>query len=82
MRMPDQLYRRGENAKMFERTASRLDEMQSEDWLEQEHVVLSWCAPAVSLCDICSSGQIRARTIIASLNRQASVAGREIWGQH
>ena len=34
---PDQLYRRGENAKMFERTASRLDEMQSEDWLEQEH---------------------------------------------
>lgn len=32
---PDQLYRRGENAKMFERTASRLDEMQSEDWLEQ-----------------------------------------------
>ena len=37
--MPDQLYRRGENVKMFERTASRLDEMQSEDWLEQEHVV-------------------------------------------
>jgi cell division protein ZapE len=36
--MPDQLYRHGENAKMFERTASRLDEMQSEDWLEQEHV--------------------------------------------
>jgi cell division protein ZapE len=36
---PDQLYRRGENAKMFERTASRLDEMQSEDWLEQEHLV-------------------------------------------
>ncbi len=35
---PDQLYRRGENAKMFERTASRLDEMQSEDWLEQDHV--------------------------------------------
>jgi cell division protein ZapE len=30
---PDQLYQRGENAKMFERTASRLDEMQSEDWL-------------------------------------------------
>jgi cell division protein ZapE len=37
--LPDQLYRRGENAKMFERTASRLDEMQSDDWLEQEHVV-------------------------------------------
>ena len=37
--MPDQLYRRGENAKMFERTASRLDEMQSEEWLEQEHIV-------------------------------------------
>ena len=37
--MPDQLYRRGENAKMFERTASRLDEMQSEDWLDQEHLI-------------------------------------------
>ena len=34
---PDELYRHGENAKMFERTASRLDEMQSEDWLEQGH---------------------------------------------
>jgi cell division protein ZapE len=34
---PDQLYQRGENAKMFERTASRLDEMQSEDWLGQVH---------------------------------------------
>jgi len=34
---PDQLYRRGENAKMFERTASRLDEMQSEDWLSRPH---------------------------------------------
>jgi cell division protein ZapE len=30
---PDQLYQRGENARMFERTASRLDEMQSADWL-------------------------------------------------
>jgi cell division protein ZapE len=30
---PDQLYQHGRNAKMFERTASRLDEMQSEDWL-------------------------------------------------
>jgi cell division protein ZapE len=30
---PDQLYQHGENAKMFERTASRLDEMQSDDWL-------------------------------------------------
>ena len=36
---PDQLYRRGENAKMFERTASRLDEMQSEAWLEHKHLV-------------------------------------------
>jgi len=36
--LPDQLYRRGTNAKMFERTASRLDEMQSEAWLEQEHI--------------------------------------------
>jgi cell division protein ZapE len=36
--MPDQLYKHGENAKMFERTASRLDEMQSEGWLEHEHI--------------------------------------------
>jgi cell division protein ZapE len=35
--MPDQLYQRGENARMFERTASRLDEMQSQDWLELPH---------------------------------------------
>lgn len=35
---PDQLYERGENAKMFERTASRLDEMQSEDWLALPHL--------------------------------------------
>ncbi|HET6607103.1 MAG TPA: AFG1/ZapE family ATPase [Rhodopila sp.] len=35
---PDQLYMRGENAKMFERTASRLDEMQSEDWLSLAHI--------------------------------------------
>ena len=35
---PDQLYRRGENAKMFERTASRLDEMQSDDWWEEPHL--------------------------------------------
>jgi cell division protein ZapE len=34
---PDQLYQHGENAKMFERTASRLDEMQSEDWLGLTH---------------------------------------------
>jgi cell division protein ZapE len=36
--MPDQLYRRGEGAKAFERTASRLDEMQSEDWLALPHL--------------------------------------------
>ena len=36
--LPDQLYRRGENAKMFERTASRLDEMQSQDWLDLPHL--------------------------------------------
>jgi cell division protein ZapE len=36
--MPDQLYRRGENARMFERTASRLDEMQSQDWLDLPHL--------------------------------------------
>lgn len=35
---PDQLYMRGENAKMFERTASRLDEMQSEEWLGLAHL--------------------------------------------
>jgi cell division protein ZapE len=35
---PDQLYQRGENAKMFERTASRLDEMQSEAWLGLAHL--------------------------------------------
>jgi cell division protein ZapE len=35
---PDQLYQHGENAEMFERTASRLDEMQSEDWLGLAHV--------------------------------------------
>jgi cell division protein ZapE len=34
---PDQLYQRGQNAKMFERTASRLDEMQSDDWLGLAH---------------------------------------------
>jgi cell division protein ZapE len=36
--MPDQLYQRGENARMFERTASRLDEMQSQDWLDLPHL--------------------------------------------
>ncbi len=36
--MPDRLYRRGENAKMFERTASRLDEMASQDWLDLPHL--------------------------------------------
>jgi len=35
---PDQLYLRGENARMFERTASRLDEMQSQDWLALPHL--------------------------------------------
>ncbi|HME24379.1 MAG TPA: cell division protein ZapE [Acetobacteraceae bacterium] len=33
--MPDQLYQRGENA---HRTASRLDEMQGQDWLELPHL--------------------------------------------
>ncbi|HET8996153.1 MAG TPA: cell division protein ZapE [Acetobacteraceae bacterium] len=36
--MPDQLYRYGENAKMFERTASRLDEMQGKEWLDLPHL--------------------------------------------
>jgi cell division protein ZapE len=36
--MPDELYRRGEDAGMFERTASRLDEMRSQSWLELPHL--------------------------------------------
>ena len=36
--MPDQLYARGENARMFERTASRLTEMRGKDWLELPHL--------------------------------------------
>jgi cell division protein ZapE len=35
---PDRLYQRDENAGMFERTASRLDEMQSQAWLELPHL--------------------------------------------
>ncbi len=35
---PDQLYERGENAPMFVRTASRLDEMQSQEWLALPHL--------------------------------------------
>ncbi len=35
---PDQLYQRGEGAKAFERTASRLEEMQSQDWLALPHL--------------------------------------------
>ncbi len=35
--MPDQLYMRGENAAMFERTASRLEEMRSQEYLDGEH---------------------------------------------
>jgi cell division protein ZapE len=36
--MPDDLYRSGEGAKIFERTASRLEEMQSEDYLALLHL--------------------------------------------
>ena len=36
--MPDQLYARGDNARMFERTASRLEEMQGREWLELQHL--------------------------------------------
>ncbi len=36
--MPDQLYERGEGAKAFERTASRLDEMQGQEWLALPHL--------------------------------------------
>lgn len=35
---PDRLYERGENAAMFERTASRLVEMQSQDYLTLPHL--------------------------------------------
>lgn len=36
--VPDQLYERGENAAMFERTASRLNEMQGQEWLALPHL--------------------------------------------
>jgi cell division protein ZapE len=36
--MPDDLYRSGEGAKIFERTASRLEEMQSEAYLALPHL--------------------------------------------
>ena len=35
---PDELYRSGEGAEMFERTASRLEEMQSEEYLALPHL--------------------------------------------
>jgi len=36
--MPDELYRSGEGAKIFERTASRLEEMQSEEYMALQHL--------------------------------------------
>jgi cell division protein ZapE len=36
--VPDALYERGDGAKAFERTASRLQEMQSADYLELPHL--------------------------------------------
>ena len=36
--VPDQLYEHGENAAMFQRTASRLEEMQSQDYLRLPHL--------------------------------------------
>jgi cell division protein ZapE len=36
--MPDDLYRSGEGAKIFERTASRLEEMQSQEYLALQHL--------------------------------------------
>ena len=36
--MPDQLYRRGDGARAFERTASRLEEMRSGGWLALPHL--------------------------------------------
>ena len=35
---PDQLYQRGDGAKAFERTASRLEEMQSQEYLGLAHL--------------------------------------------
>lgn len=35
---PDELYQRGEGAKAFERTASRLEEMQGQEWLALPHL--------------------------------------------
>jgi cell division protein ZapE len=36
--MPDDLYQKGEGARAFERTASRLEEMQSQDYLALAHL--------------------------------------------
>ena len=36
--MPDQLYERGEGARAFERTASRLEEMRGAEWLALAHL--------------------------------------------
>jgi cell division protein ZapE len=36
--LPDVLYRSGEGAKAFERTASRLEEMQSQEYLALPHL--------------------------------------------
>jgi cell division protein ZapE len=36
--LPDQLYQRGDGAKAFERTASRLEEMQSQEYLALPHL--------------------------------------------
>jgi cell division protein ZapE len=36
--LPDDLYRSGEGSKIFERTASRLEEMQSEEYLALKHL--------------------------------------------
>ena len=35
---PDQLYERGEGARAFERTASRLEEMRGTEWLSLAHL--------------------------------------------
>nr|WP_321984352.1 cell division protein ZapE [uncultured Lichenicoccus sp.] len=46
---PDRIFERGEGAKAFERTASRLEEMQSQAYLDLPHT--AWAGPSAALAD-------------------------------